>query len=99
MIGTKNAAFFISMCDDVLVEVLSSGNRKQLFTLTKNGKRFGRLIEHFFGRAPFLLMDIILDEYRFNLHTYYHTILTYSSIFISSRQITKLTFFLLYLLD
>ena len=70
MIGTKNAAFFISMCDDVLVEVLSSGNRKQLVILTKNGKRFSRLVDCFFVRAPFLRMNVIWKDLWFILHTY-----------------------------
>ena len=65
-IGTKSAVtFFISMCDDVLLEVLSSGNRKQLFMLTKNGKRFSRLVDGFFMSAPFLRMNVFLSEYRF----------------------------------
>ena len=71
MIGAKSDGFSISMCDDVLLEVLSSGNRKQLFTLTKNGKRFSRLVDGFFVRAPLLHIDIILwEDVRFNLHIY-----------------------------
>ena len=67
-IGTKSAGFFISVCDDVLLEVLSSGDREQLFMLTKNGKRFSRLVDCFFVCAPFLRMDIdLLREYSFNL--------------------------------
>ena len=65
MIGAKSAGFFISMCDDVLAEVLSSGNRKQLVILTKNGKRFSRLVDRFFVSAPFLRMDIDLWDFGF----------------------------------
>ena len=70
MIGAKSAVFFISICDDVLLEVLSSGNRKQLIILTKNGKRFSRLVDCFFVRAPFLRMNVIWKDLWFILHTY-----------------------------
>ena len=64
------------MCDDVLAEVLSSGNRKQLVILTKKGKRFSRLVDRFFVRAPLLDIDIILwEDVRFNLHIYCHIII------------------------
>ena len=39
------------MCDDVLFEVLSSGNRKELVILTKNGKRFSRLVDRLIVRS------------------------------------------------
>ena len=71
IIGATHGRFFISVCDDVLLEVLSSGNRKELFVLTKNGKRFSRLVDCFFVSAPLLRMDIVLwHDYRFNLHAY-----------------------------
>ena len=61
----------------MLAEVLSSGNRKQLFMLTKNGKRFSRLVDGFFVSAPLLRMDIILwEDVRFNLHIYCHIIIS-----------------------
>ena len=65
MIGTKRGGFFISICDDVLLEVLSSGDRKQLVILTKNGKRFSRLVDRFFVNAPFLRMNVFLREFSF----------------------------------
>ena len=55
----------------MLVEVLSSGNRKQLVILTKNGKRFSRLVDCFFVRAPLLRIDIVFcEDFRFNLRVF-----------------------------
>ena len=65
IIRAKSAGFFISICDDVLLEVLSSGDREQLVILTEKGKRFSRLVDRFFVCAPFLRMDIVLKEFRF----------------------------------
>ena len=71
IIGATHGRFFVSVCDDVLFEVLSSGRREQLFILTKNGKRISRLVERFFVSASLLRMDIVLwHDYRFNLHAY-----------------------------
>ena len=65
MIGAKSGGFFISICDDVLLEVLSSGDRKRLFILTKNGKRFNRIVDRFFMNAPFLRMNVFLRACSF----------------------------------
>ena len=48
----KLEQFFIAICNDVLVEVLSFGSRLRLGKLELVGRRFNWTIENFFGERP-----------------------------------------------
>lgn len=52
--------FFIRLCGDVLVEVLCYGHRRRLIKLERVGRRFQAIVENFFGKKPFLGLDIKL---------------------------------------
>ena len=48
----KLEQFFIALCNDVLVEVLSFGSRLRLGKLECVGRRFNWTVENFFGERP-----------------------------------------------
>lgn len=54
--------FIVSLCCDVLVEALSSGNRRRLTALERIGRRFHRIIENFFKQRPFLCFSLEVDQ-------------------------------------
>lgn len=54
--------FIVSLCCDVLVEALFSGDRCQLTKLERVGRRFHRIIENFFNQRPFLLFGLEVDQ-------------------------------------
>ena len=64
--------FFVRLCHDSLIEVLSHGDRRELGHLERVGRRLHRTIENFFCERPFLLKNIEVDP-RF---------LTFLSVFI-----------------
>ena len=58
----KLEEFFIAICNDVLVEVLSFGSRFRLGKLELVGRRFNWTVENFFGGRPFIRLDFDLTE-------------------------------------
>ena len=56
----KLEKFFIAICNDVLVEVLSFGNRRRLGKLECVGRRFNWTVENFFGERPFIRLGFDL---------------------------------------
>ena len=48
----KLEKYFIAICNDVLVEVLSFGSRLRLGKLECVGRRFNWIVENFFGECP-----------------------------------------------
>ena len=53
--------FFVVLCGDVLLEMMQYGDRRQLIKSERIGGRFHRLIETYFGKKPFLRMDLRLS--------------------------------------
>ena len=58
--------FFLVLCHDVFLEVISWGNRRQLIKLERIGKRFHWNIERWFSKTPFLRLDLCLGP-RFSI--------------------------------
>ena len=56
----KLEQFFIAICNDVLVEVLSFGSRLRLCKLECVGRRFNWTVENFFGERPPIQLDFNL---------------------------------------
>ena len=54
--------YFVSLCQDVILEVLSFGDRRWLIKLERVGRRFHWNIENFFGGIPFLRLNLKLDH-------------------------------------
>ena len=52
--------FTVSLCYDVLFNMLQYGRRRQLAMLEPIGRRFRRVINGEFVEAPFLFLDIEL---------------------------------------
>ena len=52
--------FFVSLCGDVLSDVLRFGTRRRLAKLERIGRRFHRFIENFFYNTPFIHLDFEL---------------------------------------
>ena len=65
----KLGEYFISICNDVLVEVLSFGNRLRLGKLECVGRRFNWTVENFFGERPFIRLGFDLTA-RFLIFLY-----------------------------
>ena len=57
----KFEEYFVTLCQDVLVEVLHYGKRRQLTKFEQNGRRFHCIIENFFEQKPFLRLSIKID--------------------------------------
>ena len=62
---TKIAAtqFFFRLCSDVFLEVLRSGNRRQLAKLEKIGRYFRYIIDGSIEKAPFLRLDLQISPW------------------------------------
>ena len=61
--------FFVRLCQDVFLELLSFGNRRRLTKLERFGRRFHLSIGNFFGAMPFLRVNLQLSfGYLFFLH-------------------------------
>ena len=62
---TKAIQWFVVLCYDVLLEVLRYGNRRQLVTLERVGRRIHRIVENYFGKTPFLRLNLLAKVYNF----------------------------------
>ena len=56
----KLEEFFIAICNDVLVEILSFGSRFRLGKLECVGRRFNWTVENFLGERPSIRLDFNL---------------------------------------
>ena len=56
----KFVKFAVRLCSDVFLEVLRWGDRRQLVTLEKIGRRLHWQIDGCFKKAPFLCFDLFL---------------------------------------
>ena len=56
----KRETYFVSLCRDVLLEVLCYGDRRCLSKLERVGQRFHWMAENFFSARPFLRIDLSL---------------------------------------
>ena len=56
----KLEKFFIAICNDVLVEILSFGSRLRLGKLECVGRRFNWTVENFFGERPSIRLSFDL---------------------------------------
>ena len=59
----KLGEYFISICNDVLVEVLSFGSRLRLGKLECVGRRFNWTVENFFAECPSIRLSFDLTGY------------------------------------
>ena len=50
--------FYVSLCFDVLLELLQFGERRGLAKLERIGRRFHQSVENFFAVMPFLRLDL-----------------------------------------
>lgn len=53
--------FYVLLCYDVIIEVLQYGNRQRLTKLERIGRRYHRIAENYFGKYPFLRLNLILQ--------------------------------------
>ena len=61
MDATNNdAELFVVLCNDVLLEALQHGNRRQLVKLQRIGRRFHKMIEAYFRAKPYLRLNFRL---------------------------------------
>ena len=65
---TKAIQWFVVLCYDVLLEVLRYGNRRQLVTLERVGRRIHQIVENYFGETPLLRLNLLLKP-RFSIFT------------------------------
>ena len=56
----KLEQFFVSLCADVLSDVLRFGNRHRLAKLERIGRRFHRIVENFFNKTPLIRLNLEL---------------------------------------
>ena len=62
--GNNNVPeFIVHLCMDVLLEVLTYGNRRRLIKLERIGRRYHRMIEQFFKEAPFIRISPCFKAY------------------------------------
>ena len=54
--------FFVRLCGDVFLEILVSGNRRQLVNMERADRRIHRLVENFLGKRPFLRLGFAIDS-------------------------------------
>ena len=62
--GTK-IQFVVRLCSDLFLDVLCWGDRRQLASLEKLGKRFHLLIDGCFEGTPFLRLDLYIEPKRY----------------------------------
>ena len=53
--------FYLTLCFDVILEVLQFGDRRRLTKLERTGRRFHHLVEKCFRDVPFLRLNIGLE--------------------------------------
>ena len=58
--NNNDAELFVVLCNDVLLQVLQHGNRRQLVKLQRIGRRFHKMIEVYFRDKPFLRLNFRL---------------------------------------
>ena len=58
--NNNDAEVFVVLCNDVLLQVLQHGNRRQLVKLQRIGRRFHKMIEVYFRDKPFLRLKFRL---------------------------------------
>ena len=56
----KLEQFFVSLCGDVLSDVLSFGSRRRLDKLERIGRRFHRIVGNFFHKTPSIWLNLTL---------------------------------------
>ena len=77
----KLEKYFIAICNDVLVEVLSFGSRLRLGKLECVGRRFNWIVENFFGERPSIRLGFDLIA-RFTIFlNEIHDLLWYKLVF------------------
>ena len=59
----KAIEFFVILCGDVLLEVLSWGDRRRLTRLERIGRRFHWSVVKFFREMPFLRLNLELQTW------------------------------------
>ena len=57
--------FVVRLCSDAFLEVIYWGDRRQLTSLEKLGKRLHLLIDGWFEEAPFLRLDLHIAPLRY----------------------------------
>ena len=55
--------FYLTLCFDVILEVIQFGDRRRLTKMERVGRRFHHLIEKWFGEKPFLHLDMRLEHW------------------------------------
>ena len=65
---SKNVDFTVRICEDVLIGIISVGDRRQIAKIEDIGTRFQRCIERNRPERPFILFDLEWMNYGvFNL--------------------------------
>ena len=54
----RKIKFSVNLCNDVLVDILRSGKRRQLAMLEPIGRRFPYIVNRCFAVEPFLVFDL-----------------------------------------
>ena len=55
---SKNVDFTVRVCEDVLIDIISVGDRRQIAKIEDIGTRFQRCIERYRPERPFILFDL-----------------------------------------
>ena len=53
--------FCVRLCGDVFLEILFSGNRRQLVKMERVDRRIRRLVENFLGEKPLLRLRLVIN--------------------------------------
>ena len=56
----KLEQYFVSLCEDVLLDVLRFGSRRRIAILERIGRRFHRIAKNFFYKTPFIQLNVEL---------------------------------------
>ena len=59
--------FVVRLCNDILFDVIRSGNRRQLIELELIGRHFQRFIDRNFGSSPLLILNLLQMNLQFGL--------------------------------
>lgn len=59
----EETEFYVKLCFDVVMEVFSCGNRRQLTKIERVGSRFHRIVENFFEKKPFVNIRLELKTW------------------------------------
>ena len=66
----EDVKWFVVLCFDVLLEVLRCGNRRQLVSVERVGRRIHRIVENYFGKTPFLRLYLAIHPKFVILHLF-----------------------------